>query len=49
MEYGGGTADEMAALRERLLVVKGKIKRYEEQIEKTKGKLDPIYHTIENF
>lgn len=49
MERGIGTADEIAALRERLLVVKGKIKRYEEQVEKMDKKLDTIDDTIVNL
>ena len=49
MERGSGTADEMAALRERQLIVKGKLKRYEERLERLDKKLDSIDDTIVNL
>lgn len=49
MERGTGTADEMAALRERHLIVKGKLKIYEERLEKLDKKLDTIDDTIVNL
>lgn len=49
MERGSGTADEMAALGERQLIVKGKLKRYEERLEKLDKKLDSIDDTIVNL